>query len=58
MKIYIFADMEGISGISGSSFVLADNANYQLGQKLLTQDINACIKGCFKAGATEVIVCD
>jgi D-amino peptidase len=58
MKIYIFADMEGISGISGSSFVLPDKANYQLGRKLLTQDINACVKGCFKAGATEVIVCD
>jgi len=58
MKIYILADMEGISGISGSSFVLADGANYQLGRKLLTQDINACVKGCFKAGATEVIVCD
>ncbi|MHB9138028.1 MAG: M55 family metallopeptidase [Victivallaceae bacterium] len=58
MKIYIFADMEGVSGISGSSFVLSENANYQLGRKMLTQDINACVKGCFKAGATEVIVCD
>ncbi|MEI8244806.1 MAG: M55 family metallopeptidase [Lentisphaerota bacterium] len=58
MKIYIFADMEGISGISGSSFVLNEAANYQLGRKYMTQDVNACVKGCFKAGATEVIVCD
>ncbi len=58
MKFYIFADMEGVSGISGSSFVLSESANYPLGQKLLTQDVNACIRGCFKAGAAEVIVCD
>jgi D-amino peptidase len=58
MKIYIYADMEGISGISGSSFVLSEGVNYQLGRRLLTQDINACVKSCFKAGATEVTVCD
>lgn len=58
MKIYIFADMEGISGITGSSFVLTDGANYNTGRKYLTADINACVKGCFEAGASEVIVRD
>lgn len=58
MKIYIFADMEGISGISNSSFVENKKDNYGLGQKYMVQDINACVRGCFKGGATEVLVCD
>ena len=56
MKIYIFADMEGISGISNSSFVLADQNNYSQGRKFLTREINICAAACFEAGATEVIV--
>ena len=58
MKIYIFADMEGISGISNSSFVLADQNNYQTGRKYLTRDVNICAQACFDAGADEVIVRD
>lgn len=58
MKIYIFADMEGISGISNSSFVLADGTQYALGRQYLTRDINICAQACFDAGATEVIVRD
>jgi D-amino peptidase len=58
MKIYIFADMEGVSGISNASFVTKNGANYETGRRYLTRDINACVRGCFKAGATEVLVCD
>ncbi len=58
MKIYVFVDMEGISGISGSSFVNDDGADYQIGRKYFTLDINACVRGCFAAGAEAVIVRD
>jgi len=58
MKIYIFADLEGISGVSSSSFVLGDGSNYALGRKYLTADINACAAACFEAGADEVVVRD
>ena len=58
MKIYIFADMEGISGITGSGFVLASESRYATGCKYLTADINACVQGCFDAGADEVVVRD
>jgi len=58
MKIYIFADMEGISGISGSMFVRGDGTHYALGRKYLTADINACAAACFEAGADEVVVRD
>ena len=58
VKIYIFADMEGTSGIFGSMFVLSDGSHYALGRKYLTADINACAAACFEAGADEVVVCD
>lgn len=58
MKIYIFADMEGISGIAGSSFVLDAGKNYRAGREYLTADINACAQACFDAGAGEVVVRD
>ena len=58
MKIYIFCDMEGISGITQGEHVMSGNSLYPLGCKLMEQDINACVEGCFKAGASEVIVKD
>jgi len=56
MKIYIFADMEGCSGISNSEYIHGSKA--AMGANFMAQDINACIAGCFDAGATEVIVRD
>ena len=58
MKLYISVDMEGISGISGSEFVLPDGRLYAEGRRYYTQDINACAQGCFAAGASAVIVRD
>ena len=58
MKIYIFCDMEGISGITQRDHVSSGSPLYPLGCKLMEQDINACIEGCFRAGADKVIVRD
>ena len=61
MKIYIFADLEGISGISGKLYISSSGNRPELmalARKLMTQDVNACVSGCFKAGADEVIVKD
>jgi len=58
MKIYIFCDMEGISGITQRGHVSAGNTLYPLGCKLMEMDINACVEGCFQAGADKVIVKD
>ena len=58
MKIYIFVDMEGISGISGSEFVSTSGVLYNTGRELYTADVNACVTGCFEAGATKVVVRD
>ncbi len=58
MKVYIFTDMEGISGISGSDFVLTDGRCYAQGCRYMTWDINACARGCFNGGATAVVARD
>ena len=58
MKIYIAVDMEGISGISASDYVLKDGGLYAAGRRLLTQDINAAVRGAFDGGADQVIVFD
>ena len=59
MKIYISADMEGISGINSPEYVkVADGRLYAEGRRLLTGDINAEVAGAFEGGADEVIVAD
>lgn len=58
MKIFIFSDMEGISGICGKSQVKYNEANYSEGRRYMTWDINACVQGCIDGGATEIVVRD
>jgi len=55
-KVYIFADMEGCSGVTGSEQV--SGAHAEKGRQFMAGDMNACIAGCFAAGATEVVVRD
>ena len=52
-KVYISTDMEGCSGVTCSEQVAAEE-----GKQLMTGDMNACIEGCFAAGATEVVIRD
>ena len=61
MKIYIMTDLEGISGISSPSYISASNNRPDLiaeARKLMAADINACVEGCVRGGATEIIVRD
>ncbi len=56
MKIYIFADLEGCSGVSGEAYV---NGNFAAaGAGLMLHDINTCVEACFAAGADSVVVRD
>ena len=52
-KVYISTDMEGCSGVTCSEHVAGEE-----GKQLMAGDMNACIEGCFAAGATEVVVRD
>lgn len=58
MRIFISADMEGITGIAASEDVTMGTAEYRRGQELFHSDVNAAIEGAIAAGATEVLVND
>ncbi len=61
MKIYIAADMEGISGIVNSlqtGVREGKSCEYERGRKLLTEDVNAAVEGAAAGGAGEIIAVD
>jgi len=58
MKILIAADMEGITGVVHWDQVNPDHAEYSRFRKLMTEDVNAAIRGAFAGGATSVAVTD
>jgi D-amino peptidase len=58
MKILIATDMEGITGVTTWEQVTPGHAEYARFRRLMTQDVNAVIRGAMEAGADEVIVAD
>ena len=58
MKILIAVDMEGITGVTTWDQVTPGHAEYMRFRKLMTQDVNAAIRGACEAGVDEVIVAD
>lgn len=57
-KVFISADMEGISGISGSDQLSAAGAEYARSRKMMADDVNAAIRGALGGGATTIVVND
>jgi D-amino peptidase len=57
-KVFISADMEGISGISGSDQLSATGAEYGRSRKMMADDVNAAIRGARRGGATDILVND
>lgn len=58
MKILIAVDMEGISGVAMWDHVDPGHAEYQRFRKIMTEDVNAAVRGAFDAGADEVVIAD
>ncbi len=59
MKVYISADIEGITGVvDGDHTGPAGGTEYQRARRLMTQEVNAAVQGALEAGATEVVVND
>ena len=50
-KVFISADMEGISGISSPDQLSATGAEYGRSRKMMADDVNAAIRGAAEAGA-------
>ncbi|KXZ12691.1 aminopeptidase [Bacillus nakamurai] len=58
MKLYVSADMEGISGLPDETFVNSRMHNYERGRAIMTEEANYCITAAFNNGCTEVLVND
>lgn len=58
MKLLIAVDMEGISGVVSWSQVTPDSTEWQRFRRIMTQEVNAAIRGAYDAGVDEIIVTD
>jgi D-amino peptidase len=57
-KVFISADMEGISGISASDQLSATGTEYNRSRRMMADDVNAAIRGARRAGARDIVVND
>jgi D-amino peptidase len=57
-RVFISADMEGISGISASDQLSAAGAEYGRSRKMMADDVNAAIRGARAGGAATIVVND
>lgn len=58
LKVYISADMEGISGIVHSDQVSPEGHDYNIARKWMTEDVNSAVEGALEAGAEVILVND
>ena len=58
MRLYISADIEGISGVVNRCHVNAEGKDYFRARTLMTNEVNATIEGAIEAGVKEVVVND
>jgi len=56
VRVYISADMEGVTGVTHSQDVIPGRSRYERFRGLLTADVNAAIEGAARGGATEFLV--
>ncbi|MFF0225948.1 M55 family metallopeptidase [Streptomyces sp. NPDC004629] len=58
MRIYLSADMEGITGLVDRDDVQPGGRDYERGRSMMAEDVNAAVRGALAAGATDVLVND
>src|SRR5436305_12889654 len=60
MKVFISIDMEGICGVVSEieTDPIKGGEAYQRNRHVMTQEADAAVEGCVKAGATEVLIAD
>ena len=58
MKVFISADIEGITTTTAGAEANPSHASYGPHAKQMTEEVLACIEGAKKAGATEIVVRD
>ncbi len=58
MRVFVSADMEGVTGVAAAEDVVRGEPEYDRGKELLHGDVNAAIAGAAAGGATEILVND
>ena len=58
MKVFISADLEGVSGVVDASQTRMEEREFDRARRLMTGEVNAAIRGALDAGATQVLVND
>lgn len=58
LKVYISADMEGITGVASADQLSPSGFEYQKAREWMTNEVLAAIQGAREAGATEFEVSD
>lgn len=58
MRIYISADMEGVTGLLDAEDVQPGGRDYERGRLMMAEDVNAAVRGAVAAGATDITVND
>ncbi|HEV2471016.1 MAG TPA: M55 family metallopeptidase, partial [Chthonomonadales bacterium] len=58
VRVMLWCDMEGVAGISVWEQVNGGAPLYEEGRRLYTAEVNAAVRGCKRAGATEIVVID
>jgi len=58
MKIYISADIEGVTGVTHIHDATKSEADYREFQEQMTAEVLAACTGALKAGATEIYIKD
>jgi D-amino peptidase len=58
LRIFISADMEGVTGVVTSNQLTPDGNDYQQSRLVMTNEVNAAIAGARKAGATDFVIAD
>src|SRR5215510_7313241 len=57
-KVFISADMEGITGVVQPAQLGPDGFEYQRAREWMTGEVNAAIEGIRQTGPAEIVVCD
>lgn len=58
MRVYISADMEGVSGLTDPDDMRPGGGGYEMGRVFMTSEVNATVRGAFAGGASSVLVND
>jgi len=58
MKLFISADIEGVSGVTNEAQASQTGAQFSEARRWMTGDVNAAIEGAYDAGVAEVLVKD